>query len=133
MLKRFVLPIGVLVLLHGCAGSRTAQDLEERFSDPTPITARPVETDPTTLSVPAPEAPEADDDPPQPEKIVESDKPSAPLSSEAAVTPNLQPYRITIRLSASDPSAPAELVTRALRRANVPFAAERIESIVPSP
>ena len=84
MLKRFVLPIGVLVLLHGCAGNRMAQDLEERFSDPAPITARPVETDATTSSVPVPEVPEADDDPPQPKKSVVSDKPSARLSSEAA-------------------------------------------------
>ena len=131
MLKRFVLPIGVLVLLHGCAGNRTAQELEERFSDPAPITARPVETDPTTSSVPAPEEPEPEDDPPQPQKSVESDKPSAPFSSEAAVTPDLQPYRITIRLAGADPSAPAEAVTQALRTSAVEFMVERIERVVP--
>ncbi|WP_269607496.1 hypothetical protein [Prochlorococcus marinus] len=38
-----------------------------------------------------------------------------------------QPYRIIIRLSGSDPSAPAEALTRALRDAGVMFEVERIE------
>ena len=42
-----------------------------------------------------------------------------------------EPYRITIRLSGADPSAPAEAVTRALRNADVRFAVERIERIQP--
>lgn len=39
----------------------------------------------------------------------------------------LQPYRIIIRLSAANPSAPAETVTRALRDAGILFEVERIE------
>ena len=40
-----------------------------------------------------------------------------------------QPYRITIKLSASNPSAPAETVTKALRNAGVSFQVEMIERI----
>ncbi|MEC9029209.1 MAG: hypothetical protein VYB74_02855 [Cyanobacteriota bacterium] len=43
------------------------------------------------------------------------------------VTP--QPYRITIKLSAADPSAPAEAVTQALRMAGVTFEVETIERV----
>ena len=42
-----------------------------------------------------------------------------------------QPYRITIRLSAADPSAPAEVVTRSLRDAGIGFEVETIERIQP--
>ncbi len=38
-----------------------------------------------------------------------------------------QPYRIIIRLSGANPSAPAETVTRALRDAGVIFEVEKIE------
>ena len=40
-----------------------------------------------------------------------------------------QPYRITIKLSGANPSAPAELVTKALRKAGVSFEVERIERV----
>ena len=39
------------------------------------------------------------------------------------------PYRVTIKLPGADPSAPAELVTRALRAAGVSFEVETIERI----
>ncbi len=39
------------------------------------------------------------------------------------------PYRITIKLSEANPSAPAEVVTRALRKAGIIFEVERIERI----
>ena len=38
-----------------------------------------------------------------------------------------QPYRITIKLSGANPSAPAETVTNALRKAGVQFEVEKIE------
>jgi hypothetical protein len=47
----------------------------------------------------------------------------APGSSAAA------PYRVTIRLPQADPSAPAEVVTEALRSAGVPFEVETIERV----
>ena len=40
---------------------------------------------------------------------------------------NPQPYRIILRLSGANPSAPAETVTRALRKAGVEFEVEKIE------
>ena len=38
-----------------------------------------------------------------------------------------QPYRIILRLSGANPSAPAETVTKALRKAGVQFEVEKIE------
>ena len=38
-----------------------------------------------------------------------------------------QPYRIILKLSAANPSAPAETVTKALRKAGVQFEVEKIE------
>ena len=43
------------------------------------------------------------------------------------VTYKPQPYRIILKLSAVDPSAPAETVTNALRKAGVQFEVEKIE------
>ena len=40
---------------------------------------------------------------------------------------NPQPYRIILRLSGANPSAPAETVTEALRKAGVNFEVEKIE------
>ena len=40
---------------------------------------------------------------------------------------NPQPYRIILRLSGANPSAPAETVTKALRQAGVKFEVEKIE------
>ncbi|CAI8163898.1 MAG: Uncharacterised protein [Prochlorococcus marinus str. MIT 9215] len=55
-------------------------------------------------------------------------KPVAPL---APISP--QPYRIIIKLSGADPSAPAEVVTQALRRAGVNFEVETIERVKAQP
>ena len=40
---------------------------------------------------------------------------------------NPQPYRIILKLSGTNPSAPAETVTKALRKAGVQFEVEKIE------
>jgi hypothetical protein len=61
--------------------------------------------------------------------------PSAPPAAAAgqsrprAASANPSPYRVTIRLPLADPSAPAEVVTEALRAAGVPFEVETIERI----
>ena len=56
-----------------------------------------------------------------------------PAKQESAPVPSLpadpRPYRITIRLAAADPAAPAESVTDALRRAGIGFEVETIEKI----
>jgi len=51
---------------------------------------------------------------------------SAPRPAAKAPA-NPAPYRVTIRLPQADPSAPAEVVTEALRAAGVPFEVETIE------
>ena len=40
---------------------------------------------------------------------------------------NPQPYRIILKLSGANPSAPAETVTAALRKAGIQFEVEKIE------
>ena len=148
MPSRIVLPIGIVLLLQGCANSPIAQDLETRFSDPVPLTGQSVEGGTASASTALSTAPaaqettagvlEADDldtsdEPVAPELTVELSQDPSTIEPSSVPPQQLQPYRITIRLSAADPSAPAEMVTRALRRSNVPFAVERIESIAPSP
>ena len=148
MPSRIVLPIGIVLLLQGCANSPIAQDLETRFSDPVPMTGQSVEGGTASAPIPLSTAPaaqettagvlEADDldtsdEPVAPELTVELSQDPSTIEPSSVPPQQLQPYRITIRLSAADPSAPAEMVTRALRRSNVPFAVERIESIAPSP
>ena len=57
---------------------------------------------------------------------------SAVAQQPAALAPaNPAPYRVTIRLPQADPSAPAEVVTEALRAAGVPFEVETIERMGP--
>ena len=59
-----------------------------------------------------------------------SASPQAPAKPRAASpSPAAAPYRVTLKLPGADPSAPAEVVTRALRAAGVPFEVETIERI----
>ena len=54
----------------------------------------------------------------------------APAKPRAATpSPAAAPYRVTLKLPGADPSAPAEVVTRALRAAGVSFEVETIERI----
>ena len=52
---------------------------------------------------------------------------SSKLVKNTIFTP--QPYRIILRLSGANPSAPAEAVTKALRKAGVQFEVEKIERV----
>ncbi|MCP9923483.1 hypothetical protein KB158_10910, partial [Synechococcus lacustris Cruz CV12-2] len=59
-------------------------------------------------------------------------KPEAkPLEVQKPLTPAAAPvpYRVVLRLPATDPAAPAEALTRALRAANLPFEVETIERV----
>ena len=47
--------------------------------------------------------------------------------SKTTINFDPQPYRIIIRLSGANPSAPAETVTKVLRKAGVKFEVEKIE------
>ena len=55
--------------------------------------------------------------------------PARPQRAVPAATP--APYRVTIKLPAADPAAPAERVTEALRAAGVSFEVETIERVKP--
>ena len=63
------------------------------------------------------------------EKIVQSKDISIQKSTKSfkKVIFNPQPYRIILKLSGANPSAPAETVTKALRKAGVQFEVEKIE------
>ena len=67
--------------------------------------------------------------PDKPVKAPEQPKDSVPEVVSATTPRPSLPYRVTIRLSGADPSAPAEAVTRALRNASVAFSVERIEAV----
>ncbi|MFO0039405.1 MAG: hypothetical protein ACK522_10745 [Synechococcaceae cyanobacterium] len=54
---------------------------------------------------------------------------SAPAPPRAPANPS--PYRLTLLLPQADPAAPAEVVTRALRSAGVPFEVETIQRATP--
>ena len=53
--------------------------------------------------------------------------PTKPTKAIKKVIFNPQPYRIILKLSATNPSAPAETVTKALIKAGVKFEVEKIE------
>ncbi|WP_296421320.1 hypothetical protein, partial [Vulcanococcus sp. CPBay_Sum15L08_68] len=53
--------------------------------------------------------------------------PEAPAAPRPSAPP--APYRVTIKLPAADPSAPAEVLTQALRAAGLAFEVETIERV----
>lgn len=55
--------------------------------------------------------------------------PKQGAKTAAATTLQPVPYRVTIKLPSADPSAPAEVVTQALRAAGVSFEVEMIERV----
>lgn len=127
-----------LALLQACAGSPVAEELQRSFDAPELTVSGAVE--------PVPDQPVLDQNlKDRPQEVqgevtvaADSDVDVAP-DVEASVDPQLTtrslqppaPYRITLRLAAADPAAPAEAVTRALRQSEVVFSVERIERIAP--
>ena len=127
-----------LALLQACAGSPVAEELQRSFDAPELTVSGAVE--------PVPDQPVLDQNlKDRPQEVqgevtvaADSDVDFAP-DVEASVDPQLTtrslqppaPYRITLRLAAADPAAPAEAVTRALRQSEVVFSVERIERIAP--
>lgn len=120
------------LLLGGCSGTPFGDRLARSFSAaPAPAT-RPAEPTPaptTPTGAAAGNQPQAAD---QANKQATSPAQQPPQKAAAkpraaVITP--APYRITIKLPSADPSAPAELVTEALRQAGVPFEVEMIERV----
>ena len=120
-----------LLVLQACGSTPFGQQLSDSFDAPA-VAPQVSPAVSTALSSPQPPSPQPREDkatpspPAQPKPS--SVKPVKPVKSMARPQAP-QPYRITIRLSAADPSAPAEVVTRSLREAGIGFEVETIERI----
>ena len=126
-----------LALLQACAGSPVAEELQRSFDAP--------ERTATEAEAPIPEQPPVVDPAPIDRSQVVDEEAATKANTDTdtdvdgidvqqPISKSLQPpapYRITIRLAGADPAAPAEAVTRALRKSDVVFSVERIERITP--
>jgi len=116
--------VGFICALGGCSNTQIGEQLGNSFG-PSPDLPKAKSQSPTlpkpTLPPPKPELPKAEL--PKPEaKPLEVQKPLTPAAAPV-------PYRVVLRLPATDPAAPAEALTRALRAANLPFEVETIERV----
>ncbi|WP_461555948.1 hypothetical protein [Synechococcus sp.] len=116
--------VGFICALGGCSNTPIGEQLGNSFG-PSPDLPKAKSQSPTlpkpTLPPPKPELPKAEL--PKPEaKQLEVQKPLTPAAAPV-------PYRVVLRLPATDPAAPAEALTRALRAANLPFEVETIERV----
>ncbi len=130
----------MLVALGGCSGTPLGTRLGDSFgpvptppevptAKPTPAPTPTAPPTPTTTATPAasptpktpPPAPPAPAPPPAP--------PTAPTPTPAPPATATVPYRVVLRLPRTDPAAPAEALTRALRAADLPFEVETIEKL----
>ena len=114
-------------MLQACSDSQFEKRLADSFD--TPLKA--------DTSLDKPENPKSDSSP-SVEEIKDSDvrqagdfKPKKQLKTSLRRSKQFtpRPYRIIIRLSGTNPSAPAETVTTVLRNAGVVFEIEKIERI----
>ena len=142
MARRTLVGLAGVLLLGGCSGTPFGDQLSRSFSSP-PGAGAPAGQATATKNDPA-LAPDTAKkaDPAQkadlaktsdPEKLAKDAATTAkapeakPLPAPATLAP--APYRVTIKLPAADPSAPAEVVTKALRAAGVSFEVETIERV----
>ena len=147
MARRTLVGLAGVLLLGGCSGTPFGDQLSRSFSSP-PGAGALAERATATKSDPAlaPDTAKKADLAKKAELAKTSDP--AKLAKDAATTaqaPEAQPlpaparlapvslapapYRVTIKLPAADPSAPAEVVTKALRAAGVSFEVETIERV----
>ncbi len=120
---------GFICVLGGCSNTPIGEQLGNSFG-PSPDLPKAKSQSP---SLPKPALPKPTLPPPKPElPKAELPKPEAkPLEVQKPLTPAAAPvpYRVVLRLPATDPAAPAEALTRALRAANLPFEVETIERV----
>ena len=136
MARRTLVGLAGVLLLGGCSGTPFGDQLSRSFSSP-PGAGAPAGQATATKSDPAlaPDAAKKADlaKVSDPAKLAKVAAPTAkapeaqPLPAPATLAP--APYRVTIKLPAADPSAPAEVVTKALRAAGVSFEVETIERV----
>lgn len=121
------------LLLSACGGTPFGDALSRSFSRAPAAPAAPAPTARTTAPAtpaPTPAAPTpAAGKEPSATAATTPARPAAGATPVAPAAPAVRPapYRVTIRLPQADPSAPAEVVTKALRAAGVPFEVETIE------
>lgn len=120
---------GFICVLGGCSNTPIGEQLGNSFG-PSPDLPKAKSQSP---SLPKPALPKPTLPPPKPElpkpelakpeaKSLELQKPLTPAAAPV-------PYRVVLRLPATDPAAPAEALTKALRAANLPFEVETIERV----
>ena len=144
---RLLLSTGLLLLLGGCSGTPFGDQLSRSFSNPgaptsgtaarpTANPAAPTSPGATASGGAAPAtttsgqpAIRATPTPAQDTKAMPATPPKQGAKTAAATTLQPVPYRVTIKLPSADPSAPAEVVTQALRAAGVSFEVEMIERV----
>ena len=135
------------LLLSGCSGTPFGEALSRSFSgaapaEPPSAPAAPAPRPASGGGTPAtpPTTPATPPKPPRPTAAkptaakpaaTPSATPAAPPVSGPPAAP--APYRVTILLPQADPAAPAEVVTRALRAAGVPFEVETIQRTAGQP
>ncbi len=137
-LKTLIFP-SLLVLIQSCSQTPIGQELSDSFDSPIEPKVEKdsqleKEKNLSKIKVPLKENSEslsAQQMNKRLDKRITSTKSPSKIN---AVDPNPsfspQPYRITIKLSAANPSAPAESVTKALRLAGVKFEVEMIQLIL---
>jgi hypothetical protein len=139
--RRVGLLIPLVLVLQACGTTPFGRQLADSFDPPPAPSAATANTQPKPQEPAPPRRGPGEDTaaatakpsnnakPDDIAKPANTPKPQAP-AQPSPVKP--QPYRITIRLSGADPAAPAELVTRSLREAGIPFEVETIERISPA-
>lgn len=145
MTPRSSLLLVPLLLLAGCSGTPLGDQLSGSFSPgSTPPPAGATRPRPTTSSTPA--RSNGPSSPPPSIAAAGADRSATSPGSSASQGPahgsrrtatpprpasTPAPYRVTIKLPAADPSAPAEALTEALRSAGLSFEVETIERVGP--
>ncbi len=122
---RLLLGTGVLLVLGGCSGTPFGDQLSRSFSNPA-APAAPASGTPGQTATPAKPTPAAEATKPKPTATPQK---TVPTAAVPGTTLQPAPYRVTLKLPAADPSAPAEVVTQALRAAGVSFEVETIERV----
>lgn len=133
----------VLVALGGCSGTPLGTRLGNSFGPvpttpevptanrtpaptptPAPAPAPAATLNPTPSSTPTPSSSST----PTPTTRSPAPRP-VPTPTPAPAPTATVPYRVVLRLPRTDPAAPAEALTQALRAADLPFEVETIEKL----
>ena len=128
---RLLLFTGLMLMLGGCSGTPFGDQLSRSFSNPGAPTSGTAARPTTNPAAPATGTSGQSATRANPTPVQDTKATTPKQAAKTAVATTLQPvpYRVTIKLPAADPSAPAEVVTQALRAAGVSFEVEMIERV----